>query len=202
MKINYHNAIKALIEFKDRHTLISNPKNVAILDYLHFFEVDPEDEDDEYVPDISKITKSLNMPRNKVYPIIYKAYMDLVETFQNTPYRVDNYLCDIYIFTQGDYAKSKNKQFEEEEKLKYLWGEFVLPVIPRLGESIEIAFIERDYKYNRGIVTEIFHEIHPTSQKIVIYVHPYKNYYYQWEKLKSEHLNHERWLKRIANENI
>jgi hypothetical protein len=63
---------------------------------------------------------------------------------------------------------SPNKEYVEELKKKHFWGEFRLPITPRLGERISIDFIDNNIKYTSGVVTEIYHDIGINSQRIVI----------------------------------
>jgi hypothetical protein len=198
MKINYYRATESLISFKERFSLISNPKNEVILNFLKAIELNPN-EDDSGVPDVTKICTGVNLPRNKVYPILYNSYIALLESLYNQPHTIKDCVHVIYVHSHDEYNDSNNKEFKERESARSFWGEFRLPVTPRLGESISLDFIEYDIKYSRGVVTEIHHEIRGESQRIVIYVHPLRNYYWQWNKLKNEHNHREQWLRRIRD---
>ncbi|MBL7857257.1 MAG: hypothetical protein JNM57_06175 [Cyclobacteriaceae bacterium] len=196
MKINYYRAIESLISFKERIPLIMNRKNEPVLNYLKTIELNYEN-DDVGVPDISKICDSVKLPRNKVYPILYESYLALLESLTTKPHTISDCVHAIYVHSHDEYSDSKNKEFKERESAREFWGEFRLPVTPRLGESISLDFVEFNTKYNRGIVTEVHHEIRSDSQRIVIYVHPFRNYYWQWDKLKKEHNHREQWMRRI-----
>lgn len=199
MKMNYYYAIECLIQFKERHNLILNKKNESVLKYLRSVEL-REDFESEEVPDVTMIASATKLPRAKIHTILYDSYMKLIETLYGHPHTVTKCVHAIYIYTYDDYKDSPNKEFREEEKKKYFWGEFSLPVTPRLGETIAIDFMDRDVKYTRGVVAEVYHEIGFSCQRIVLYVHPYKNYYWMWDKLKNEHIQNERWLNNIRGE--
>ncbi len=68
-----------------------------------------------------------------------------------------------------------------------------LPVTPRLGEEIEIPFIQETDKFYRGYVHEITHKITGTTQEIFIIVHPWDDYYHRWVKMKEEYERRKRW---------
>jgi hypothetical protein len=198
MKINYYFAINSLIQFKNRHHLLLNKKNESVLNYLSSVELN-EGYESKDVPDVTKIAEATNLPRNKVYPILYQSYLDLIESIGTKPHEISGCVHAIYIHTYDDYKDSSNLELKEEQEKKHLWAEYKLAVTPRLGEIINIDFIDQNIKYNHGVVTEIHHDIGITSQRIVIYVHPFKNYYWMWNKLKNDHINHERWLSQLRN---
>lgn len=68
-----------------------------------------------------------------------------------------------------------------------LWFQVQLPRIPRLGETINIDFIESDLKYNHGTVVEISHDITCQRQRTIIHVHPIKNFFHQWDKMRVKY---------------
>lgn len=126
--------------------------------------------------------------------------MNLIESLYDKPHAITDCVHAIYIHIYGEHKSSPDNELSEEQKKRHFWGEFKLPVTPRLGEKISIDFIDGNIKYTRGVVTEIHHDIGINSQRIVIYVHPFRNYYWMWEKLKNEHIQHERWQRRVNSE--
>jgi multisubunit Na+/H+ antiporter MnhE subunit len=170
-----------------------------VLNYLNKVELAADFESKD-VPDVTTISLATNVARTKIHPILYESYMDLIESLETKPQTIAGYVHAIHIHTYDEYKDSKNKEFAEELKRKHFWGEFRLPITPRLGETISIDFIDSNIKYTRGVVTEIHHDIGISCQRIVIYVHPIRNYYWMWEKLKNEHNYYERWIKTIRRE--
>lgn len=196
MKMNYYYAISALIDFKNKHHLIANQKNMSLLTYLGGIELKPN-YDSEEVPDVKMIAAAINLPNQKVNQLLYQTYLDLLKALEENPHKVSELVHVIYITTYDDYNDNPNKEYAEQLKKQHFWGEFNLPVTPRLGESINIDFLDRNIKYNHGVVTEIHHDVGLNYQRIIIYLHPYKNYFWMWEKLKDEHHRQERLLRSI-----
>ena len=75
-----------------------------------------------------------------------------------------------------------------------------LPITPRIGEEIEIPFVEETGKFYRGYVHEVKHRITGTIQEVLITVHPWNDLYYKWIKMKDEYEYRERWLKNLSNQ--
>ena len=69
-----------------------------------------------------------------------------------------------------------------------------LPVTPRIGEHIDLSFIDSK-KFTVGYVYDVRHEINGDSMRIMIYAHPYDNYYYHWRELKEDY----EFRKRVEN---
>lgn len=195
MKMNYFFAISSLIYLKQRHHLIQDQKNEAVLKYLATIEINDYDDSDQ-VPDAKMIATQTNLPRNKVYDILYQTYLRLIESLGEHPHQVAECIHAIYINTPLEFGR-KSKPETEGDQSRFLLAEFKLPVTPRLGENIRIDFLDREIKYSYGVVTEIHHDIRPHQQRIVIYVNPIHNFYWQWEKLKEEQEDRQRWMNRL-----
>lgn len=193
MKINYYRATTALISFKDRFNLLVNKKNQSVLSFLQTINLNHE-ADDTGVPDVTKICEITGLKRNKVHPILYETYVSLLESLYAKPHTVSNHIHAIWIRLDDEFVDKKNrtKDYEERESKMSFWGEFRLPVTPRPGEFISLDFMDWDIKYCRGVVTEVHHEISAEQQRIVVYVNPFRNYYWRWNKLKEEYLTEER----------
>jgi hypothetical protein len=202
MKMNYFYAITALILFKDRHPLILTEKNETVLKYLKSINLRPE-YDSKDVPDVTQICKATNLPRTKVYPILFQSYEAIIKSLCEKPHTISECVQDVRItipYDEEDRIDGVDKEIENE---RALWAEFKLPIIPRLGETISLDFIDSRSNYSkhrRGVVVDIEHHISITEQRIVIHVHPFKNYYGQWEKLKRQHNKRERRLRELYSQ--
>ena len=75
----------------------------------------------------------------------------------------------------------------------------VYPVTPRIGEEVTIPFLEEAGKFYRGYVHEIKHKITGNTQEIMIYVHPWDGYYYQWVKMRDEYDRRQGWKASLRN---
>lgn len=71
-----------------------------------------------------------------------------------------------------------------------------LPHTPRIGEKIDLRFLEGWY-FTHGHVHEIQHEIDGATQKIVVYIHPLNNYAWKWKRLKEEVETDARWRRSL-----
>lgn len=201
MKMNYYYAISCLIILKDRHSLILNKKNEKVLNYLSTIELIDEFESNQ-IPDTAKIAEATGLPKNKINPILYQSYHEIIATLKHRPLPLNEYIHAIYIRRHeiDEFGSKKDSKVEiERDQDRTFWGEFKLPVTPRIGEHLSLDFLERNINYTYGIVTEVHHEIHGTKQRIVIYVHPRRNYYWQWERIKRENEDEERWLRDLRN---
>jgi len=63
----------------------------------------------------------------------------------------------------------------------------------QIGDEIEIPIVSETGKFTRGYVHRIQHRIVGHTQEVFLWVHPWDNYYYKWEKLKEEYESIKRW---------
>lgn len=81
-----------------------------------------------------------------------------------------------------------------------------LPITPKIGDYIEIPFTRTSYssctddKYSYGYVYNVRHTIRRTIQEILISSYPHEKIYYEWEEMKNEYEEHNRWLARLKVE--
>lgn len=186
MAKDYYKMIKALFGFRDKLDGISNSKNQKLVDFLRNTEVNPRDEEQVY-PDITEISKSTALPRHKVISLIQELYTEALEYLSYNSLTIKEAIQILYIHFPYDEESTIHKNYKEEAKRMSLWLQVQLPVVPRLGEFIHLNFIEDDIKYSHGCVTEISHEISGVDQRTIIHVHPLKNYFHQWDKMRIRH---------------
>ena len=72
---------------------------------------------------------------------------------------------------------------------------------PRIGEEIEIPFIEEVGKFYSGYVHEIKHRITRGIQEILIIVHLWNDFYHKWEKMMEKYEYDKRWLASLRKNN-
>jgi hypothetical protein len=77
-----------------------------------------------------------------------------------------------------------NKEQCQGNRDEYTWIEMVLPITPRIGNEIEIPFIEETGRNCRGYVHSITHKISGTTQEILIEAHPFRDFYHKWMRMK------------------
>ncbi|HEY6436844.1 MAG TPA: hypothetical protein VIY47_09645 [Ignavibacteriaceae bacterium] len=138
-------------------------------------------------PETTEIAKSIGLPRHKVTGLVQDLYVDMLEYFSDNSLTIKEAVQVLYIHFPYDEEDKIHKSYKEEAKQMSLWLQVQLPVIPRLAEEISLNFIENGIKYDHGFVTEISHEVSCLQQRTIIHVHPLKNYYHQWDKLRVKH---------------
>jgi hypothetical protein len=84
-----------------------------------------------------------------------------------------------------EITKSKNA-FAEELNNKALTIDVKLPYIPRVGEIISIDFLDDQLKWHYEYVHRVAHEISGIVQRVIIFVHPFKNHFYELKQLEEE----------------
>lgn len=186
MAKDYYKMIKALFGFRDHLHALTNKKNQKLVDYLTTEEIDLRDEELEY-PDTTKISQITGLSRPKVASLIQELYTETLEHLSYNSLLIKEAVQILYIHFPYDEESTIHKNYKEEAKRMSLWLQVELPVIPRLGEEISLPFIENDIKYDHGYVTEINHDISCWQQRTIIHIHPLKNFFHQWDKLRTKH---------------
>ena len=126
--------------------------------------------------------------------ILKEMLKELVLDFGMVQLTVKRSVCQFLIYIPWEERQEfKNKEFLKEVSQQSSYVGFDLPVIPRLGEEIEIPFIQETGNFYRGHVHEIKHKITGNTQEIMIYVHPWDDYYYKWVKMKEEFERRKSW---------
>jgi len=196
MSLNYYKAISSLITYQERMAQFSNKKNELVIRCLSSWDIGINKDEPNY-PDTKEIATQLGIDRQKVNVMVKDLYTKVIESFYDNPLQIQECVHVIYISIPYDEENTfKNKEYLEIVKKQYLWFETKLPVTPRIGEEISLDFIDSQLKHNRGYVIKVQHEIIERQQRIILYVHPFKDYYHQWNKMKEEF----EWKKRRDRE--
>jgi len=126
---------------------------------------------------------------------------ELVASFHNSPVEVKGYVHQLLLYTPlEEEHEIKDRASREEVRQQGIEFEIILPITPRLGEEIEISFLQETGKYYRGYEHEVRHRINGTTQEIQLEIHPWNDYYYKWVKMKEAYESRKLWLKRLDNE--
>ncbi|MCB0479188.1 MAG: hypothetical protein KDC84_13550 [Crocinitomicaceae bacterium] len=188
MGLNYHKAIYTLIIHQDRLEQFRNPNNELVIQLLRKWNAYLTDPDYPSYPDTKEMASSLGMERQKVNVQIKDLYKRVISSFSDDPLIIKDYVHVIYIHIPYDEERGiKNKDYLSTLGERSLWFETKLPFLPRIGESISLDFIDDPLKFNRGYVNEIRYEIEGHTQRVIIYVHPFNDFYHQWRKMKDKH---------------
>jgi len=148
---------------------------------------------------LKEIAELIGVSRPKVNEMVKDLYFKLVGSFYDKAIEIDKAVVTILICIPWDEEKKPEgrRRYEHRVDEKYLQIDVSLPHIPRIGEKISLEFIERNSRYSSGYIYNISHEISGARQRIILWVHPYHNYYHEWMKLKKGYEDQERWIKQL-----
>lgn len=186
MALDYYKMIKTLFGFRSDLPKVETEKNGTLIKYILDRNLEFDDDDLVY-PDVMAIAKEIGVAKHKVRSMIQDLYSDILLYYSDNSLILKKAVQVLYIHFPYDEEESIHKNYREEAKRLSLWLQVDLPVIPRLGETINLDFIESDLKYNHGHVVEIDHDITFSVQRTIIHIHPLKNYFHHWAKLGKRH---------------
>jgi hypothetical protein len=186
MALDYYKMVKALFGFRNSLPKIETERNGKLINYILNKNLEFDDDDLVY-PDAIVIAKVIGVAKHKVRGMIQALYSDLLLYHSDNSLILKKAVKVLYIHFPYNEEECIHKNYREEAKRLSLWLQVDLPVIPRLGETINLVFIESDLKYNHGYVVEIDHDITCSVQRTIIHVHPLKNYFHHWAKQGKRH---------------
>jgi hypothetical protein len=190
---NYYWIIEHLIVLKGEFHRITKEKYQPVIDELSTYEVFPHS-DNDHLPDHKQLAAKLGYSQSKINSLLRELLMELVQEFHFAPLVIKNHVHQFLIHIPWDEERDiPNKKYLEESRKQSIYFEMILPVTPRIGEEVTIPFIEETGKFYRGYVHEIKHKITGNTQEIMIYIHPWDNYYNQWVKMKDEYERRKIW---------
>jgi len=200
MGLNYALVVSTLFQFRDRLPELSTKKNKNIIKYFQETAFDPNDEETP-TPELKEIAQVAGLSRPKVNEIVRDLYAKLLDSFNNKPIAIKQSTITVHIsFTWEEIQQFRKNDVGKEFLEQQVSVNFNLPIVPRIGESIRLDFLDSNFKYAFGEVYHISHELSSDTQTTILWVHPTKNYYDHWVKLKEKHEAHERWLRRLEIE--
>lgn len=188
--------IDALVRLKNYLDMFITDRNRPVIEYLKAQPVKRSD-DDELTIDM--IAKALQMKSAKVGSIIRELYPACILSFEERQVLKVRSL-EVFISICGR-ANERKEQVAAGRKVDYsraLQFSVDLPVLPRLGERIEIgSLVDNNLKDNYGVVHEISHWLSEDVQSIGIYVDPDENFYFHWRQLKFATEEKDAWWQRM-----
>ena len=191
---NYYWIIENLIVLKDELHSISKEKYQPLINELSKYEVYPHS-DNEHLPDHKTLAIRLKYSQSKMNSILRDLLNELLEIFHNSPLEIKNHVHQFMIHIPWDEERDiPNKKYVEESRKQSFYIEMILPVTPRIGEEIEIPFLQETGKFYRGYVHEVTHRINGNTQEIQIVIHPWEDYYHRWIKMQEEYERRKRWM--------
>jgi hypothetical protein len=184
---NYYSIIENLVTLNGEFHRIRKDKFQPVIKELSKYEVYPYS-DNEHLPNHKTLAEKLKYSQSRMNTILKNLLKDLILEFHYPPLEVKNRIHQFLIHLPWDEEHNiPNKKFVEESRKNSIYLEMILPVTPRVGEEVNIPFIEETGKFYRGYVHEVKHKITGNTQEIMIFVHPWDDYYYKWIKMKEEH---------------
>lgn len=165
---------------KDELCRIQTPRLQTLIQLLKSKSILTDEYGDEIVPSNKELAESLNIKVYKCNSMLKKIRDKLYEDFGIRPLKIHG-VFRIIMWIPHDEKEGKN---EEYISANTTFTKLVLPVAPRIGESIDLSFLNEE-KYSRGTVYDIMHEIDGFTQEVVVYVHLFQNMYEYWQKLKE-----------------
>jgi hypothetical protein len=197
---NYYSIIEHLIVLKGEFHRITKERYQPVIKELSNFEVYPHS-DNEHLPDHKQLAAKLKYSQNKMNSLLRDLLKELVVEFHYPPLEVKNHVHQFLIHIPWEEERDfKNKEYLEQVRKESVFVQMVLPITPRIGEEIEIPFIQETGKFYRGYVHEVTHRIKGNTQEIQIVVHPWDDFYYKWVKMKEEYERRKRWLASSLNQ--
>lgn len=188
MSTNYYKLIETLILMKREFNRVHKPKYHELIDLLNEYEVHPY-KDNENIPNNKQIATLLNCSSAKTNDLLKGLLKELLADINSNPLEIKDFVHKIHIhipYEEQNKILHLNKKANKELIREYTWLEVKLPITPKIGEEIELDFLQ-DAWYNRGYVHRIQHTITGSRQEIYIEVHPLHDEYYRWQKMKENY---------------
>jgi hypothetical protein len=167
---------------------IGERKYSELIKLLKSYSIDPNNEDAE-IPSNKEIAQKLSFSQAKTNNLLIQLLIDITRDFHFKPLIIKDYVHQIHIhipYKEQNRLLNKNKNADKELIRQFTWVCAKLPFTPRIGEEIRLDFIH-DAPYTSGYVYNVRHELNGYKQIIYIEVHPFNNYYHQWQNLKEEY---------------
>jgi hypothetical protein len=197
---NYYLIIEHLVTLKREFHRITHERYQSLIKELKNYDVYPHS-DNEHLPDHKQLAVKLQYSQSKMNSILRDLLKELIHEFHYPPIKIKNHLHQFLIYIPWDEKEDfKNKDYWEQVRQQSVSLQMILPITPRIGEEIEIPFIQETGKFYRGYVHEVTHRINGNIQEIQIVVHPWDDFYHRWVKMQEEYERRKRWLASSLNQ--
>lgn len=196
---NYYLLVEFLLSVKQEFFRIELPKFQDLITELKKFPYDPDLENNE-IPDCDELAKKLGFKKAKVQKLLKELRSKILEDFYWNPLQIKRVEQTIFISIPYDEVKqAKAPDYKDYARENSLSISVKMPFTPRIGERINLSSFNKDVDFNNGYVYKIDHEITPNVQRVFIWVHPFKDYYHHWMKMKKNFEDHKLWIKMIRS---
>jgi hypothetical protein len=204
---NYPLVIRQLVGLKSHFHLIHNKKYMEVINELSQYEI-LSDGDNDHLPNHVQLAEKLKYNQVKMNGILKELFNKIIENLYDHPLSIKDV---IYILHISPYIEPEDQK-NNKEWVKNEWGKAtlvsaILPIIPRIGDHIELPFMRMHYghssedKYYSGYVHEVKHSFKGSTHEISIFIYPFRSFYYKWEEMRKEYEDHKRWVERLRHEN-
>jgi hypothetical protein len=172
-------SIKSQFQF-----IITEEKFQGVLKELSEYEI-YFNSDNKHLPDHILLAKKLNLNQAKTNKLIRELLDKILNGLSDNPLIIKYKVHTLHISPYIE-PEDKNKEWVNLQWARTISIPVVLPVTPRIGDSVEIPFVRISYSYgsddklHNGAVHEIIHTVNGTMQEINLYNYPHKNIYYKW----------------------
>lgn len=189
---NYSHLTSTILSLKKYFPDVKEEKYDQFKQVLNEYHYDSLAESWNNVPTPQELSVKISVSKQKVYKLIKDFYRELIFVLnQQRPIEIDKYQHGIFICVPynelDEYPDSSNRTtLLHKSKMVYI----KLPVTPRIGETIDLKYIDEERKFGFGYVHNVRHVINGDSQLVLIDVHPFHPYYHKWQTEKE---NYEYW---------
>lgn len=166
---NYHWMIETLVLFKNN--LRGDDPIVSMLKKLECASKDEM----RNLPTNQDLSDELGIPRVKVNKLLRDLYEQFINDAWEHPPEISDVFHSIIISIPWEERRkpdSKIVAFEPDTWATYF--RLKLSHTPRIGEHIDLTFIEENEKYKSGYVYDVRHVLYGDCHEIRIYAHPFK----------------------------
>jgi len=172
-QISTKKIVYSVLQMRERARALllnENPFNRFLEDLLN---LDMNKEFQNGRPSLKELSKRLNIKYDKLRIDLHKIYQKLIEGEEELPF---SFTGVEYIFNVYD-SREKSASFISNS----------LPVVPRLGESINLPFLYAYFDSSTFYVNDVSHEFTGTIQRVYFDLRPgYFNPYWYFRKAQAE----------------
>lgn len=191
MAANYYKIISNLIQWNDRLSDIKDEKLQSLIQVLKKYDYNPDPESEE--PTSKDLAREMGIPYPKVNLQLRKLYQLVIEGFYDKPLKPKYVEQHIAIHISFPESWNMEKELKKRMHDHSFWLMVDLDYIPKIGEEINIDFIELDDRFTHGYVHNVSHTFRGCIHEIIIEVHPFDNEYTRWKKMEERY----NWKQRI-----
>jgi hypothetical protein len=172
-QISTRKIVYSIFHMKERARALlqkQNPFNRFLEDLLN---LDMDKEFENGHPSLKELSKRLDIKYDRIRKYLQEIYQVLIDSGEELPFSFSGVEYIFYVFGSGD----KSASFSSNS----------LPVVPRLGESIDLPFLHAYFDSSTFYVNAVSYELTGTIQKVHFDLRSgYFNPYWYFRKAQAE----------------